>query len=177
MKRLVRRYRGILLIALAYVILLYAIPSTGYRMLDTSSRYFWEMLTILPPVAILMGLFQVWVPRAFIEKYMGTRSGVAGVGISLALGTAPTGPLYIAFPIAASLLSKGARISNIVIFLGAWATIKLPQLMVEVKFLGLAFSLWRLVFTVLSLMVMGWLMERLMKAELPHHGDETPAAT
>ncbi|NSW90572.1 MAG: hypothetical protein HPY74_07820 [Firmicutes bacterium] len=51
---------------------------------------------------------------------------------TIALGTLPTGPLYVAFPMVGSLLRKGARISNMVIFLGSWAALKIPQLMVEI---------------------------------------------
>jgi hypothetical protein len=37
---------------------------------------------------------------------------------------------------AASLIRKGASITNMVLFLGSWAALKIPQLMVEIKFLG-----------------------------------------
>jgi uncharacterized membrane protein YraQ (UPF0718 family) len=74
-------------------------------------------------------------------------------------GAAPTGPLYVAFPIAAMLLKKGASPLNVIILLDAWAAIKIPQLLVEAKFLGPSFMLVRLALTVPSAILMGWLIQ------------------
>ena len=96
-------------------------------------------------------------------KYIGKASGMKGIFLSLILGALPTGPLYIAFPMAAALIRKGAKISNIVIFLSAWACIKIPQEMVELQFLGLHFMLSRLILTVAFVIIMGLLIEMIMK--------------
>jgi len=87
---------------------------------------------------------------------------VRGGLISLALGTLPTGPLYIAFPMTASLLRKGASITNMVIFLGSWAALKIPQLMVEIKFLGISFTGLRFGLTLAALVIMGLIMESIL---------------
>ena len=50
-----------------------------------------------------------------------------------------------------------------VIFLGSWAALKIPQLMVEVEFLGIGFTLLRFVLTVTALVLEGALMEVLIK--------------
>lgn len=102
-----------------------------------------------------MGLMEVWLPKDKIQKWLGNDSGFRGGMFSLALGTLPTGPVYLAFPLAASLLHKGASITNVVIFLGSWAALKIPQLMVEIKFMGLKFAVVRFILTTLALIVMG----------------------
>jgi uncharacterized membrane protein YraQ (UPF0718 family) len=71
----------------------------------------------------------------------------------------------MAFPLAGSLLQKGARVSNIVIFLGAWAAIKLPQLIVETEFLGIQFTALRFLLTLTAVIIIGHLMEKLIGAE------------
>ncbi|MDO9536634.1 MAG: hypothetical protein Q7J85_15205 [Bacillota bacterium] len=58
---------------------------------------------------------------------------------------------------------KGARISNMVIFLGSWAALKIPQLMVEIKFLGIVFTSLRFVLTLAALVLVGILMELLLR--------------
>ncbi len=98
-----------------------------------------------------------------VLKYLGKASGLKGILLSIAFGSLPTGPLYLAFPLASTLLSKGASISNIIIFFSAWACIKLPQELMEIQFLGVAFTLLRLVLTTISVVVMGKLIERLVE--------------
>lgn len=126
-------------------------------------QYFLDMIFILPAVMVLMGLFTVWVSRDMVVKYLGKSSGVKGIALSILFGSLPTGPLYAAFPLASSLIDKGARISSIIIFLSAWACIKLPQELVELQFLGPEFMLTRLVLTVVFISLMGFLIERLIE--------------
>jgi uncharacterized membrane protein YraQ (UPF0718 family) len=62
----------------------------------------------------------------------------------------------------ATLLRKGASITNMVIFLGSWGALKIPQLMVEIKFLGLPFTGLRFVVTLTALVIMGFIMETIL---------------
>ena len=137
---------------------------------DTAERSFFvvidyakEMVFIIPPVFILMGLLEVWIPKDKIQQWLGSSSGLKGILISFLMGTLPTGPLYVAFPMTAALLKKGASISNMVIFLGSWAALKIPQLLVEIKFLGGAFTLLRFVLTLTVVVVIGLIMQVLLK--------------
>ena len=144
-------------------ILLSIFPDRKRTVIDISSNFFIEMILILPAIMVMLGLFEVWVPKNIVVKYIGKASGMKGILLSLTLGALPTGPLYIAFPMAAALIRKGAKISNIVIFLSAWACIKIPQEMVELQFLGLHFMLSRLILTVAFVIIMGLLIEMIMK--------------
>lgn len=144
-------------------ILLSIFPDRKRTVIGASSNFFIEMILILPAVMVMLGLFEVWVPKNIVVKYIGKASGMKGIFLSLILGALPTGPLYIAFPMAAALIRKGAKISNIVIFLSAWACIKIPQEMVELQFLGLHFMLSRLILTVAFVIIMGLLIEMVMK--------------
>ncbi|MGQ9537336.1 MAG: permease [Actinomycetota bacterium] len=133
----------------------------GGRALRISWEYFREMVFILPAVMVLMGLFAVWVKRETVVKYLGQESGLSGLLLSVLLGTLPTGPLYVAFPLAAMLLRKGARVANVIVFLCAWACIKLPQELMEFQFLGWRFTLLRLALTVALVIPMGLVAEAL----------------
>ncbi len=117
-----------------------------------------EMLMILPPVFVLLGLFDVWVPRDRVLRLIGNRSGVRGTLVAIALGSLAAGPLYIAFPVAATLYRKGSSLFNIFVFVGAWSATKLPPLLVEIATLGPAFALIRLAVKVPAILFIAWVL-------------------
>ena len=158
--------RDIILLGIALsiaIILLSIFPDRRDVVFTTSWEFFIEMIWILPAVMILMGLFMVWEPKDMVVKYLGRTSGIKGFFLALLFGALPTGPLYVAFPMAAALIKKGARISNAIIFLNAWACIKLPQEMVELQFLGPKFMALRLILTIIFAVVMATLIEWLIE--------------
>ena len=88
---------------------------------------------------------------------------IKGISLAILFGSLPAGPLYVAFPMASALIKKGACISNIIIFLSAWACIKIPQEMVELRFLGLRFMVARLILTIIFVVIMGVSIEKLIE--------------
>jgi uncharacterized membrane protein YraQ (UPF0718 family) len=162
MMAIINKFKFAILIGCVFVVLAIIAPITAARSAGVTLDYFKEMALIMPPVFLLMGFMEVWVPKDKIQKWLGSGSGIKGGLISLALGTLPTGPLYVAFPMTATLLRKGASITNMVIFLGSWAALKIPQLMVEIKFLGISFTGLRFVFTLTALVIMGFIMETIL---------------
>ena len=155
---------GIILFAgilTAAVILIILYPENRTASLQASYDIFIELILILPAIMVLMGLFTVWVSKEIVVKYLGHASGITGLGLALFMGMIPTGPLYIAFPLASMLLKKGARVANIIIFLSAWACIKLPQELMELRFMGFRFMIVRLIFTVVMVIIMGLFIEKI----------------
>ena len=140
-------------------------PSLAELSVTKSLNFLKEVLLILPPVMVLMGLLDVWVPRQMVEAHLGRDAGLRGAGFAILLGTAAAGPLYAAFPLAISLRNKGARVANVVIFLGTWAAIKIPMIIIESSFIGLRFALLRLVFTVPCVLAAGYLIETIMSVD------------
>ena len=61
---------------------------------------FKEMLLVLPPIFILIGLLDVWIPKETMIRLMGEGSGIKGVLLAFLFGTVAVGPLYAAFPVA-----------------------------------------------------------------------------
>lgn len=158
-----KRFTFVFLILAIYIALAFFSPITAERSSAALWDYFKEMALIMPPVFLLMGFMEVWLPKQNVQKWLGKESGFKGGVLSLILGTLPTGPLYVAFPMTASLLRKGASIANMVLFLGSWAALKIPQLLVEIKFLGLPFTLLRFSLTLAALIVIGLIMELILK--------------
>ncbi|MCK4716796.1 MAG: permease [Candidatus Marinimicrobia bacterium] len=154
---------GLGFVTLIFLIILKMFSEKSSTVMDVSLFYFKEMMVIFPAIVLLMGLFMVWVSKDIVLKYMGATSGLKGVIISIILGALPTGPLFVAFPLALALKNKGASITNIVVFLSAWASIKIPQELVEFQFLGLKFMMVRLALTIIFVTIMGMIIEKLNK--------------
>ena len=152
-------------IAVNLILLLWS-PSLVEVSVTKSLSFLKEVLLILPPVMVLMGLLDVWVPRQIVADHLGHDAGIRGAGFAILLGTAAAGPLYAAFPIAVSLRNKGARVANVVIFLGTWAAIKIPMIIIESSFIGLRFALLRLMFTVPCVLAAGYLIEAIMPVDV-----------
>jgi len=145
------------------IILISLFPDKREVITASSWEFFIEMIWILPAVMVLMGLFAVWVSKETVVKYLGETSGIRGIFLAILFGALPTGPLYVAFPVAAVLIKKGAKISNIIIFLSAWACIKIPQEIVEFQFLGLKFMAARLILTIIFVVIMGLSIEKIIE--------------
>ena len=125
-------------------------------------QFFVEMLMILPLVFLLIGLIDVWVPREAIRKRVGAGSGMKGIFWVALLAMLQAGPLYAAFPVAYLLWEKGCSTRNIFIYLSCFSAMKFPMLTFEIGFMGLRFSLTRLIFTLPVFIGIGFLLDRLM---------------
>jgi uncharacterized membrane protein YraQ (UPF0718 family) len=148
-----------------FVVLVIVFPDEGGPARHVAWEYFKEMAEILPAVFIIMGLVSVWVEREFIVRFLGEESGVKGVVLSFIMGSIPMGPLYVAFPLAAVLLKKGAKVANIIIFLSAWACIKLPAELMEFQFLGWKFTLVRYLATLVVVVALSEVIGRVFFKE------------
>ncbi|MGE3063543.1 MAG: permease [bacterium] len=122
-----------------------------------------EMITFLPLLFILIGLFDEFIDKEKIIKHLGEYSGIKGTIIVILLATLQAGPLYGAFPVAYILWKKGCSIKNIFIYLGAFTTMKLPMLTFEITFLGLKFSLLRTIISIPVFIVIAIIMDNVLK--------------
>lgn len=119
-----------------------------------------EMLKLLPCAFILVGLFEVWVRRESVEKHLGRNSGFAGYFWIILLAGTTVGGLYVAFPVAASLFKKGAKLSVIITYIGASAVCRIPMTVFEASFLGMKFTLTRLAVSITLVVISSILLGR-----------------
>ena len=103
-----------------------------------------DMLKILPCAFLLIGLFEVWVKRETVEKHFGEKAGIRGYLWAILLAGTTVGGIYVAFPIAYSLYSKGAKLGVIFTYMGAAAICRIPMAIFEASFLGIKFTAIRL---------------------------------
>ena len=138
-----------------------------------------EMAAFLPAMFVLVGLFDVWVPRSVVERHVGRDSGPLAILWMVLLGTLQAGPLYGAFPVAVALWRKGTAPRNVFIYLGAFSALKIPMLTFEVAFLGWQFSLVRTAVTLPVFIALAYLLERLLPYDvtIPDGLEQTASAT
>jgi uncharacterized membrane protein YraQ (UPF0718 family) len=117
-----------------------------------------EMLFALPVMFILVGLFDVWVSKEKVQKHIGETSGVKGIMLIMLLAFMQAGPLYAAFPVAYILWKKGTSAQNIFIYLSASSIVKIPMLAFEIGFLGIQFSLLRILISIPVFIIVGTIM-------------------
>lgn len=165
MRKILKRYIPFVLVFIGVIVLTVINNQIGFQALGISAATFKEMLLIIPPIFILLGLLDVWVPREIMMKYMGEGSGVKGVLLAFILGSAAAGPLYGAFPIAAVFMKKGVKFMNILIFIGAWSTTKVPMFMFETASLGIEFSLTRLLVDIPGILIIAFALSKLIRKE------------
>jgi uncharacterized membrane protein YraQ (UPF0718 family) len=106
-------------------------------------QYLKTMLLLLPPVFILIGLFEVWVKQETIEKHFGESHGISAWFWLIILSSTTIGGLYVSLPLAYSLYKKGTRLRLVYGFLGFSTICRIPMTFFEASFLGLKFTLIR----------------------------------
>ncbi len=134
----------------------------GLKALSITGNSVKEMLLVIPPIFILLGLLDVWVPRETMIKYMGEGSGLKGVLLAIFIGSAAAGPLYGAFPVAAVFMKKGVKFMNLLIFIGAWSTTKIPMFLFEMTALGSKFAITRLLIDIPGIIIIAFLLSKMV---------------
>jgi uncharacterized membrane protein YraQ (UPF0718 family) len=165
MRSLIKKYRVFLSITIINFLLIIFFPAVGSKSIEISINSLVKMLIIVPPIFLILGLFDVWVPREAIMKLMGERSGLLGLSLALLLGSFSAGPLYAAFPVAAMLMNKGCKFSNILLSIGAWATTKVPMLLFEAGSMGWPFMLTRLIINIPGIIIIAYIVEMFVSYE------------
>ena len=160
--KLLKRYAFLLVMVAAGAAVWIAAPDVGQKAAAAAWDNTRQLLSVVPPIFVLIGLLDVWVERRTMVRFMGEGSGIKGALIAFILGSATAGPLYIAFPVAAMLMKKGARLFNVFVFIGAWSTTKLPLLLFEASALGWRFMLTRFAVNIAGIVLIALVTEKLL---------------
>ncbi|HQH78897.1 MAG TPA: permease [Synergistaceae bacterium] len=142
-------------------------PETGRHIWALERENLLSLLQFIPPIFVLIGLFDAWVPREQVVAHLGEHSGLRGTALALALGSLAAGPLYAAFPVATLMLQKGAGRFPVFVFVGAWSTLKLPMVLFEVQSLGMSFALTRYALSLGGVLAIALILERLSRRISP----------
>ena len=163
--KLFKSYKWALLFLLIQIIIFFINNKIGKNAFDITLSNLKEMLLLIPPIFIIMGLMDIWVPKETLIRYMGHGSGATGLLIGFVLGTIAAGPLYVAFPMGVLLLKKGAKLSNVIFFLGVWSSTKLPIVVFEAASLGVNFTLIHIAISIPLYLLMAFYIEKSVSKE------------
>ena len=163
---LLKRYAFFLVLLAVNAIVIVVIPAKGWEALRLTGVNLVDMLKVVPPIFVLLGLLDVWVKRETMMKYMGDKSGLLGVLIAFAMGSVAAGPLYAAFPVAIVLLKKGGGLFNVLVFIGAWSTTKIPLLLFEASSMGAGFMLLRFAINIPGILLIAWATHRILGGKI-----------
>lgn len=162
MQKFIKRYRIFFIVLAAMMLILIFNHELGLKAISITGNSIKEMLLVIPPIFILLGLLDVWVPRETMIKYMGEGSGIKGILLAIFIGSAAAGPLYGAFPIAAVFMKKGVKFMNILIFIGAWSTTKIPMFLFEMAALGTKFAVSRLLIDIPGIIIIAFILSKMI---------------
>lgn len=165
MKAFMKRYRTALIFLAINIIVLLVSREIGKESFKIVGNSLVDLLSVVPPIFILLGLLDVWVEKETMVKFLGEGSGIKGIVISFLLGSAAAGPLYASFPVAQVFIGKGAKLSNILIFIGAWSTTKIPLILFEASSLGTRFTIVRLLLNLPVILIIAFAIEKLMNKD------------
>lgn len=153
-----KRYKLFLMMSFLLIIIGFFKQDISLNAFNSAKDSFLQMLSVLPPIMILLGLMDEWISRESMMKYMGDDSGIMGIAISIVFAAFAAGPMYAAFPFTAVLLKKGVKFTNVIIFMNAWCVIKISTLLFEISSLGYKFTFYRLIIDFVGVIVMGYLV-------------------
>ena len=85
--KILKRYKAFLISLLVLMILSLFSKNIFIDTIKTTNSSIMQMLSVLPPIMIMLGLMDVWVPREQLMKYMGNKSGVIGVLLAMLIGS------------------------------------------------------------------------------------------
>lgn len=159
LKFILKRYKFVILWAVVVIIIYYINDNFAFKVFTNAKSSIIQMLEVLPPIMIMLGLIDVWISRESMMKYMGKESGILGIFLSIFIASLAAGPMYAAFPFTKVLSDKGVKLSNIMIFLNAWCVIKLSTILFEIGGLGYKFTFVRFLIDLPGVIVMGYLIE------------------
>ena len=82
------RYKWVILFVAADIFVYWFNPALGTQIAQHTSLSILEMLGVIPPIFILLGLLDTWVPREKVVSHLGAGSGLRGLSLAMALGAA-----------------------------------------------------------------------------------------
>jgi len=165
MKVILKKYRNLLVMICILLGVSVFNLEFGKSVARITTMQLKEMILVIPPIFILLGLLDVWVSKETMSRYMGEGSGLKGILLAILIGSAAAGPLYGAFPVAAVFMKKGVSFRNIMIFIGAWSTTKIPMLLFEIASLGPRFALTRFLIDIPGIIIIAYILSKLIRED------------
>ena len=133
-------------------------PAKARRALKIAVKSFVRILPTMLAIILIIGLMSGFVPEKTISRVVGREAGLLGVLTVAVLGAMLHIPSLIAFPLAASLLEKGASVTSVAVFITTLTMIGFVTLPLEIRILGKRFALLRNALSFIIAILIGLVM-------------------
>jgi len=134
---------------LGYVLLAIIRPSMAAKGLDATADMFMQSVPWIIVSMFAAGLLAQLFDPAVIAKWFGRDSGLIGIILGAILGLFGTGSRWAVYPLAAGLLAADASPGAVFAFMTSWQLVSLPRLPAEIPFLGMEFTIYRAIASVI----------------------------
>ncbi len=130
---------------------------------DFSIDLFLDIMPRLIAAFIVAGFIEAMVPKDFVTRWIGEKSGLKGIFIAEVAGILTPGGPMISFPLIAALYKLGADFGSLVCYLTAWELIGIQRMVVwEMPFMGVKFVTFRFVVSLALPIIAGLMARRLV---------------
>jgi len=151
--------------AVTGVLLLLSLFLDKHKTLKGIKKGYKMFFNIVPPflnILIIVSILLYLVPQETIIKYLGPSSGFLGFFSAAIIGSITLIPGFISYPIAASLISKGASYAIIAVFMTTLMMVGIVTLPLEIKYLGKKAAIIRNILNFIAALIIGILIGRFM---------------
>lgn len=104
---------------------------------------FLNLLPVLIPLFLLVGIVLSVITPQMIEKVMGDDTGILGVLLGMLVGSVAFMPPFITYPLGAELLQEGAGYPQVAAFMTTLMGVGLVYWAAETKYFGKKATLYR----------------------------------
>lgn len=118
-------------------------PALARKAIRTALTSFLSLMPMLLLIVMMIGLLFAFVPEESLREFLGDRSGPAGILLASAVGAILHIPALLVFPLAGSLIEKGASPAVMAGFITTLTMVGAVTLPLEIRELGVRFALWR----------------------------------
>ncbi|MCF8012335.1 MAG: permease [Clostridiales bacterium] len=126
------------IVALAYIVLYFVNSAATVQALKSSIKIIVHIIPVLLFVILIMALFNYFLNKKIVTKYLGENAGIKGWLLVIASGILSHGPIYAWYPLLGDLREQGMRSGFAVLFMYNRA-IKIPLLPVMAYYFGMTF--------------------------------------
>jgi len=144
-----------------YLFLFFFNKELFFVSLESSLKIFKQIYWVLIIVLLLMALFNYFLNRKFILKYLGKSSGIKGWFFAIVFGILSMGPIYVWYPLLSDLMKKGMRTALVAGFIYNRA-IKIPLLPLLVGYFGIGFVIVLTIVMIFASVIQGLIIEKLV---------------
>jgi uncharacterized membrane protein YraQ (UPF0718 family) len=131
--------------------------------LKKASKMFFGIAPSFVNILVVISISLFFIPQDLILEYIGPDSGAAGFLIAATVGSIMLIPGFVSYPIAASLISKGASYSVVAVFMTTLMMVGIVTLPLEIKYFGARTAISRNLLNFVAALIIGicvgWLMQ------------------